>query len=436
MNRGPGFEMCTTATFDRSRIAGIADLANRAQAEKPPVAQFADRIARFFVPGVLLLAGLSWIVWQFVDPSRAFVAALTVLVVSCPCALSLATPATFTAAMTRLRQSGIVLTRSAVLEQLAGIDAAVLDKTGTLTVHTPALQSVELLHPELYGEAEVLDIAAALQRHSSHPIARAFPEPRDAVVSAVRVVTGAGVEGSWGEHRVRIGQARFCGAAEAATGSSATNAEPASAMLDDRAVYLAVDDLQVARFLLDDPIRPEAQAAIAALKARGIVPTMVSGDSPERCRELAQLLDIAFVARQTPETKLQIIRDLQARGSRVLVVGDGINDIPALAAADVSVTVLESSDLVRSKTDVLLLNRRLGALTDLIQVAKQTRRILHQNLGWSLGYNLIAVPLAAMGFMVPWIAAIGMASSSVLVMLNASRLLRAGTPSPHATLEG
>jgi Cu2+-exporting ATPase len=410
LNRGAGFEMQTTATFDHTRVAGIADLANRAQADKPAVAQFADRIARWFVPGVLVLAAVSWLAWQFFDPDRAFVAALTVLVVSCPCALSLATPATFTAAMTRLRQSGIVLTRSAVLEQIPTISAAVLDKTGTLTVHAPTLQRIEALRPAQFDETLVLDIAAALQRHASHPIARAFPEPVAAVVQDVRVVTGAGVEGVWKGHPVRIGKASFCSAAEAD---------------DGRAVLLAIDDAIVARFLVDDPIRPDARAAIRALEAEGIVPRMVSGDSPERCRDLAEQLGIAFIARQTPETKLEIIRDLQSRGERVLAVGDGINDIPALAAADVSVTVLESSDLVRSKTDVLLLNRRLGALIDLVRVAKRTRSVLHQNLAWSLGYNLVAVPLAALGFMVPWVAAVGMASSSVLVMLNASRLLRA-----------
>lgn len=425
MNRGAGFEFCTTVTFDRSRISGIAELADRAQAEKPPVAQFADRIARWFVPGVLVLAGLCWVVWHFIDPSRAFVAALTVLVVSCPCALSLATPATFTAAMTRLRQSGIVLTRSAVLEQIPLLTAAVLDKTGTLTVHAPALQKIEPLQPDRFGAALVLDLAAALQRHASHPIARAFPEPRELVVYDVRVVTGAGVEGRWGTHRVRIGTPAFCDSGDDA---------------DGRAILLAIDGEPVARFELNDPVRPDALTAIAALKAEGIEPQMVSGDSPERCGDLARQLGVHFVARQTPETKLQIIHDLRARGARVLVVGDGINDIPALAAADVSVTVLESSDLVRSKADVLLLNRRLGALTELVRVARRTRRVLHQNLAWSLGYNLIAVPLAAMGYMVPWVAAIGMASSSVLVMLNASRLLRGATPAvgsaAAATLEG
>lgn len=414
LNRGAGFEIETTAPFDRSRIAGIAELANRAQAEKPRVAELADRIGRYFVPGVLILAGVAWLAWQFVDPSRAFVAALTVLVVSCPCALSLATPATFTAAMTRLRQSGIVLTRSSALEQVASIDRAVLDKTGTLTVHAPQLQDVEVLDAT-YSREQLLDFAAALQRYASHPLAQAFPEPRATIVEDARVVTGAGVEGRSAGRLLRIGRADFAGAA---------------ADRDGRAVYLSIDGRPVARFVVDDPIRPDAEAAIAALHAEGIDATMVSGDSPERCRELAAVLGIDFVARQTPETKLEIVRTMKAAGARVLVVGDGINDIPALAAADVSVTVLESSDLVRSKSDVLLLNRRLGALAELIRMGKRTRRVLRQNLYWALGYNLCAMPLAAMGFMVPWVAAVGMAGSSVLVMLNASRLLGAPAPLP------
>jgi Cu2+-exporting ATPase len=321
--------------------------------------------------------------------------------------------------MTRLRQSGIVLTRSAALEQLAGVNAAVLDKTGTLTIHAPTLQAVEPLDPERFDAAVVLDLAAALQRHANHPIARAFPEPRTTFVADVRVVTGSGVEGRWSGQQVRIGKASFCNA---------------GAEADGRAVYLALEGQPIARFLVDDALRADAPTAVAALRSAGITPVMVSGDSAERCRELAAQLQMDFVARQTPETKLEIIRDLQRHGSRVLAVGDGINDIPALAAADVSATVLETSDLVRSKADVLLLTRRLGALIDLIRVARKTRLVLHQNLVWSLGYNLIAVPLAAMGFMVPWVAAIGMAGSSMLVMLNASRLLRA--PAATGSLEG
>ncbi|MEZ5560945.1 MAG: cation-translocating P-type ATPase [Pseudomonadales bacterium] len=408
LNQGAGFSLISNAPADRSRIAQIADLANRAQAEKPVVAQYADRIAGYFVPVVLMLAGLTWIVWQQLDPSRAFVAMLTVLVVSCPCALSLATPAAITAAMTRLRQVGVVLTRSSVLEQMRDLNAALLDKTGTLTIHTPKLVAIDLPAGSSLDEAEALDVAAALQRHASHPLARAFPEPQAARVEDVTVVSGAGVSGRWQGHDVRVGSSEFC------TGTP----DP-----DAYRVVLSIDGVTAARFALADPVRADAHAAIAALKRAGIAVTMVSGDSEARCASLARELDVPFVAQQAPETKLEVTRTLQQRGDRVLVLGDGINDVPALAAADVSAAVLESSDLVKRNADVLLLTRRLGALPELVTVGRRCGRIIRQNLAWALGYNLLAIPTAALGLMPPWVAALGMASSSTLVMLNAARLL-------------
>jgi len=411
MNRGPGFEIVTTAGLDATRIASIAELASRAQAEKPAVARLADRIARRFVPGVLLLAAVTWLGWQLVDPSQAFVAALTVLVVSCPCALSLATPAAITAAMTRLRQQGIVLTRSDALEQMADIDAAIVDKTGTLTVHEPVLDNVTWLTDPGMPMEDLLAATGMLERHANHPLARAlsqaYPDSRGIRLEQVRVIAGAGVEGWYDGRRIRVGQAEFCRA-------------PAS---QEHAVFLALDDRPVARFTVTDPLRSDAAAAVDGLKHCGIAVTMVSGDAHDRCAALAAQLDIGFAARQAPETKLKITRALQAEGHRVLVLGDGINDVPALAAADVSATVLESSHLVRSKADVLLLSRRLGALVELVGISRRTRRIVRQNLAWALAYNLTAMPLAALGFMAPWVAALGMAGSSILVMSNAARLL-------------
>jgi P-type Cu2+ transporter len=414
MNRGAGFELITTAVVDQTRIATIADLASRAQADKPAAARLADRIARRFVPGVLLLAAVTWLGWQWADPSQAFVAMLTVLVVSCPCALSLATPATVTAAMTWLRQNGVVLTRSDPLEQMANIDAAIFDKTGTLTVHDPVLTRIDWLDDPGDGltRDELTAVAAALELRANHPLARAFRElaSNATAVSEVAVVTGAGIEGRYRSHAVRVGHARFCGSDDP----------------DQHAVFMSVDGLPVARFTISDPVRADAAAAIAGLQRAGIHVTMVSGDAPERCAELARELGIDFAARQAPETKLQIIRALQDQGHRVLVIGDGINDVPALAAADVSAAVLESSDLVKANADVLLLSRRLGALADLVDVSRRTRRIMRQNLWWALAYNATTMPLAAFGMLPPWVAAVGMTTSSILVMLNATRLLRPG----------
>lgn len=424
-NRGAGFEIEVTAAATDTRIAAIAGLAARAQADKPKVALFADAIARRFVPAVLLLATLTWLVWQFIDPARAFVAALTVLVVSCPCALSLATPAAVTAAMTRLRQSGIVLTRSDALEQAARLDAAIVDKTGTLTVADPELVGIDWLDDRplpLSGDT-LVEAAAALERSANHPLARAFaaayPHADPDAVSQVRLVPGAGAEGRCHGHEVRVGSAAFCRAGMHDDG--------------DRAVFLAVDGRPAARFRIQEATRPDAPAAVAGLERAGLAVTMVSGDATERCAALAAELGISYVARQSPETKLQITRDLQRRGCRTLVVGDGINDVPALAAADVAVAVLESSDLVKAQADVLLTSRRLGALVDLVTVSRRAARIIRQNLLWALVYNVTAIPLAACGLMPPWVAALGMAGSSMLVMSNAARLLgRAPVPAEPA----
>ncbi|MEZ5550760.1 MAG: cation-translocating P-type ATPase [Pseudomonadales bacterium] len=445
LNRGASFEIRATAAYERSRIADIAALADRAEIRNAPSVQLADRVAAVFVPGILTIAALTFVVWSFIDPDRALLACLTVLVVSCPCALSLATPATLTAAMSRLRQFGIVLTRSSALEEMLKIDRVFFDKTGTLTLHEPTIQSIEILDPT-FSKARCLALAASLQQYSAHPYARAFAtrafatrafanpgrgsnagrtgamgavdpvgtldsvEILDGVetLDSVETVTGQGVRGLWHGRSVKIGSPTFAGS---------------EADVHSRAVYLAVDGLPRARFTLSDQIREDALGSVTALKSLGIEPVMLSGDADSRCAETAAELDIGYLARQTPESKLAHLDQQKADGHQVLMVGDGINDVPVLARADVSVAVVEASDLVKSKADVLLLTRRLGPLVDLFTIARTAGRITRQNMLWALIYNGIAIPVAALGFMPPWLAALGMASSSTLVMLNASRLL-------------
>lgn len=408
INRGAGFEMEAVATCSGSRIADIAALAARAQLERAPVALLADRIAAWFIPAILCLAAATFAIWQLVDPERAVVAMLTVLVVSCPCALSLATPAALTAAMTRLREAGVVLTRSAALEQAADIDVALLDKTGSLTVHEPHVESVEILAPG-WDEARCRALAGALQQHSSHPYASAFPASGAVSVGDVETATGEGVHGRWEGSTVRIGSAAFCGA-EGTT--------------DDRAVYLAVAGQPVCRFVISDEIRSDAEQSIRHLRRLGVEPVMLSGDAADRCASVASRLGMRYLARQSPEDKLDYLKAARRNGRHTLMLGDGINDVPVLAGADVSATVVEASDLVKSKADALLLTRRLGPLAELVEIARLTRRVTRQNLGWALAYNLVAIPVAAMGFLPPWLAALGMASSSTLVMFNATRILR------------
>ncbi|MGE0621000.1 MAG: heavy metal translocating P-type ATPase [Pseudomonadales bacterium] len=424
LNRGAGFRLQATRAFDQSRIADIAELADQAAARQAPITRLTDRIAGIFIPTVLGLAAVVFVAWQFVAPDRALIAALTVLVVSCPCALSLATPAALTAAMTRLRQLGVVLTSSEALERAVRVDRVYIDKTGTLTEDRPEIAAVTTFEPS-WSEADCLDIAGALQRHSSHPYARAFSATgpdRGFVLTAVDTVTGGGVRGLISGRTVRIGSAAF-----------ALGADRAGA--DDRAVFLSLDGAPLARFDLTNRIRPDAAEAVQALRRLGVEPLMLSGDSVERCAETADRLGIGYLPRQSPEAKLAAIRADQASGRTVLMLGDGINDVPVLAGADLSAAVVEASDMVKSKADVLLLSRRLAPLTELFRVALATRRITHQNLIWAALYNLTAIPIAALGLMPPWLAALGMASSSTLVMLNATRLLSEGQNERAAEME-
>ena len=217
------------------------------------------------------------------------------------------------------------------------------------------------------------------------------------------------MEGRWKQNIVRVGSAAFCHVPE-----------PSAA----QAVYLSVDGRPVCYFLLSDQVRADASTAINALKHLGVTPVMLSGDSAQRCLPIARELDIEFMAGQTPESKLAQLRSEKAsHAGPIMMVGDGINDVPTLAGADISATVVEATDLVKSKADVLLLTRKLIPLVELLHVSHKTVNIIRQNLAWALAYNITAIPLAAFGFMPPWLAALGMASSSTLVMLNAVRLV-------------
>jgi Cu2+-exporting ATPase len=232
----------------------------------------------------------------------------------------------------------------------------------------------------------------------------------DIPITRPEAVAGEGIRGFWGTREVRMGNGAFCGHKGAR----------------DAAVYLAVDNVPKARFVLTDEIRRDAQAALDTLKSLGIEPMIVSGDTADRCETLAKRLGVNYLARQTPESKLAYLNTRRAAGDTILMLGDGINDVPVLAGADVSAAVVEASDLVKSSVDVLLLTRRLAPVAELIRVARKTRAIIRQNLLWAAAYNLTAVPIAAFGFMPPWLAALGMASSSTLVMFNASRILKEG----------
>ncbi|MEO6227911.1 MAG: heavy metal translocating P-type ATPase, partial [Thermomonas sp.] len=388
-----------------TRLSQLARLVEDAQAHRPQLARLADRIAGWFVLALLIAAVLVWLGWRIHDPSRALEVTLALLVISCPCALSLSIPAALAVANGTLARIGVLPLRPDALETLADITDVVFDKTGTLSDGRPQRASVEVFNG--FDASRALSIAAALERDSGHPLMHVFAGSEDgAVVDMVRAVPGAGIEGRVDGITWRLGHAGFaCGGD------------------DDGHLWLNDGTRRVARFGVQETARPEAAAAIAALRAQGLCLHLSSGDSHAAAMRFGQALGIANVhARQTPEQKLAFVRSLQSQGCRVAMVGDGLNDAPVLAGADVSLALADGAALAQRAADLVMTHPSLMRIPETVALARRTRMIIKQNLAWALGYNLIALPLAAMGLVTPWLAALGMAASSLTVTLNALRL--------------
>ncbi|MFG6159285.1 heavy metal translocating P-type ATPase [Halomonas sp. 1390] len=404
-----------------ARVAGIVDLTDRAFASRPRIAQLAARMAHHFVLQVLLISVGVAVAWWFIDPDRMLWVTLSVLVVTCPCALALATPTALTAGHGRLHRRGVLITRADALEALSQLDRVIFDKTGTLTSGEMSLVETRPIGDAL-EETQARAVAAALEAQSEHPIARAFRTFREATVTADEVLSrpGQGLEGRITGRRWRLGTPTF----------AAPEAVPAPPG-EGQWLLLAEDGAPRAWFCLHDRLREDARETVEALKARGLAVELLSGDTESAVAALARRLGIAtWQAAASPEDKLARIRSLQAAGERVAMVGDGINDVPVLAGADVAIAMNGATDLARTRADAVLLGPRLGRIVEAIATSRATRRIIRQNLAWSLIYNVSALPLAAMGFVPPWLAAIGMSASSLVVVGNALRLTRAGPDRP------
>ncbi|MDF1691697.1 MAG: heavy metal translocating P-type ATPase [Zhongshania sp.] len=392
--------------------AKIAELLEQAQASKPAVAQLADRLASHFVLLVMLISGVSFAYWFNHDGDSAFIIALSVLVVSCPCALSLATPASYTAAIKTLGKHGVLLTNGSVLEQLRNVSHIIFDKTGTLTEGRPHILSCRLFGD--INEPTARRIAASLEQLSQHPIAHAFHCEHKADLEFTlengEVLSGSGIRGSINGRHYRIGSAAFCG----------VNPKHDSPHLN---VYLADDTQLLAHFQLADEIRHDAAELVQSLQDAGMQIQILSGDNSGQVAQIAGMLNIEdFQAGRSAAQKLAHVKKLQAEGAVVMMVGDGINDAPVIAGADISVAMSSASQLTRTQADVVLLDNSLQSIATLFSKAKQSRGILIQNLSWALLYNLLALPLAAMGLVPPWLAALGMSLSSLAVVLNALRI--------------
>jgi Cu2+-exporting ATPase len=410
-----------TQTGASTSLAEIGRMLERARADRPPIAMLADRIAAKFVLAVLTIAACAGLFWYWYDASRAFQVVLATLVVTCPCALALATPAALAAAASCLARSGFLLVRSRILEVLSQPTTIVFDKTGTLTEGRPVVLQTTLLTPGS-DTAAVLRIAAALETVSEHVLARAFaahydgstPEPTD-----VSVVAGAGVTASLDDRRYRIGKANYVAQLSQST------------LHDDdddprwTKVYLGDDKEILARFSIGDELRQDAAKAIRALQQAGFTPIIASGDRESAVRSIATQLGIdTWHAELTPADKLQLLAKLQQSGNAVVMVGDGINDAPVLAAADASIALDSGTALARASADAVSLGRYLGSINTAIHVAQKTRRIIRQNISWAIVYNATAIPLAVTGVLMPWMAALGMSLSSLIVVFNALRLQR------------
>ncbi|HZX29854.1 MAG TPA: heavy metal translocating P-type ATPase [Rhodocyclaceae bacterium] len=407
-----------------TRLSAIIHLMERAAAEKPRIVELADRIASRFVGALLLVAAAVAVGWYWFDPARALWITVSVLVVTCPCALSLATPIALTVAAGALAKDGLLVTRGHAIETLARATHFVFDKTGTLTTGRMRLIDVMPL-----GEADrgrCLTLAAALEQSSEHPLGVALRFAAEGLVlpaaELVRSEAGQGVEGAVAGAVYRIGRPGF------ALGGSTDGLPPLAAEWlagGDTVVALGSRGQCLALFRLGDEIRPESRALVADLKSGGKQVVLLTGDAPGVAARVGSQLGIDDVrAGMTPQGKYDAVIGLQAAGAVVAMVGDGVNDAPVLAQAQVSVAMGGGAQLARTQADLVLLSENLDHLRFGLHRTRLTLKVIKQNLWWSFAYNFVALPLAIAGYVTPWLAGIGMSASSLLVVLNSLRIQR------------
>jgi len=408
------------ATGMRSRLGMILELVDRAQGEKPAVVQLADRTASWFIIGVLLLSVATGVYWMMHEPGRALEIVLSVLVVSCPCALSLATPTSITAATTTLKLGGFLVTRGHAIDALASADTVVFDKTGTLTTGTISLEEVVVL--DAMEADDCLRIAASMELLSEHPIAAAFDRKQCETVDDFNASPGDGISGRIGAHSYRLGKAAFAFPQQLL--------QPPSA---GKWVLLANESHALAWFRLGDTVRPEALSTVNRLRGMGLRVALLSGDARAEVQRVAMQLGVDdWSAECSPTQKLAALKLRQDAGQRVIMVGDGINDVAVLAGADVSIAMAAAADVTRANADCLLLANDLERVALAVSMARRCRSNIRQNVIWAIAYNFAAIPFAAVGWVAPWLAAVGMSASSLVVIANALRLRKHAAPANTA----
>lgn len=428
INRESPLIVRVSAVGEATKLGALGRIVERAANERPHVARLADRVAAWFVAVLLVVAAATGWVWWQVEPARALAVTFAVLVVSCPCALSLATPAALAAAIGALGRARILVVRGDALETLARVTHVVFDKTGTLTCGRLQLTGTEMLAG--YERAACLDLAAALEQGSEHPIARALRAAAPAAVHVrdIVVTPGSGVEGTIAGRRHRLGRPEWVAALHGQPLPTSVNA----IATDATAVALADDTGWLAWFTFGDALRPGARLLITTLQDMGIAVSLLSGDRVATVRCVAQAVGIVeYRGDARPDDKRGRIAELQREGAIVAMIGDGINDAPSLAIANVSLSFGCAATLTQWTADVVALGDNLPQVAEAIIRARRTFRVIRQNLAWAFVYNLVAIPLAATGHLSPLAAALGMSLSSLLVVVNALRLLR-GNRADHA----
>ncbi len=407
---------------EATRLSAIVRLMERAAMEKPQIVETADRIASRFLLALLFVAAVVAVVWYFLDPAKALWITVSVLVVTCPCALSLATPVALTVASGAMARAGLLVTRSHAIETLSRATHFVFDKTGTLT--TGRMRLLDVLPLGELDRDQCLTLAAAIEQTSEHPIAAALRGACERSgrfdIGAVENEPGSGMSAVYNVRRHRVGRPEYVAALH---GAPLPAAARSFAERGDTVIALGDESGWLALFSLADQIRDEAAGLVAALHKAGRHVTLLTGDARPAAQRVAQALAIETVeAAMSPQAKHDFVRRIQAEGGVVAMVGDGVNDAPVLAQAQVSIAMGGGSQLARTQADLILLSENLDHLRRGYVVARRSLRVIRQNLVWSFIYNFVALPLAMIGLVTPWMAGIGMSGSSLLVVLNSLRL--------------
>lgn len=424
VNRDHPIKLRVTHVAQDTVLATLARLVERAQSEKPAIALLADRIASYFIAIVLLIALVAGAYWWLATPELAIPVVIAILIVACPCALSLATPTAFSTAMGFLTSRGILLTKGNKFQVLARASHFIFDKTGTLTTGKFKLKKVTTYGK--FTEAEVLSIASALETGSAHPLANALKNHSDVIAeSATNIINhpGLGLAGLVNNTKWFIGSSKFINSvcAQSVTGQDDINTKPGKT--GETKVYLADQKNLVAGFLFADEVRDDAAGLIKKLLSANKTVSLLTGDHAAPAEYVARQVGINnVIASKTPQEKLAYVKVLQEKGHVVVMVGDGINDAPVLACADVSIAIGEGAALAAVSSDIVLVTDKISRIYTAFRLAEKTISVLKQNLSWALLYNTVAITLAISAVVTPWMAAIGMSASSLIVVLNSIRL--------------